>query len=131
GEHNDQLDAILAEHLAPPVTHVTGSEDEHQLSGGRILDMTTMWAGPAGTYELSRLGAEVIYVTWPETKSVLVKPTPRPSGLTNPFGYFRGKTAVQINIKTPEGLQLVRDIAAKSDALIQNFAAGVIGKLGM
>src|SRR5579863_889706 len=107
------------------------------LDGIRIADFTWVWAGPYCTLQLAHLGADVIRI---ETKTRpcitrVLPPWPdiKPGGL-NRSGYFnqysQGKRSVSLNFKHPEAHEVARRLIAKSDVVINNFAHGVIDKMG-
>jgi crotonobetainyl-CoA:carnitine CoA-transferase CaiB-like acyl-CoA transferase len=104
------------------------------LTGLRVLDLTRVLAGPWATQTLADLGAEVIKIEKPgegdDTR-----------GWGPPFleggdaAYFasanRGKHSVCIDITKPEGQNLIKALAAKSDILIENFKVGGLAKYGL
>jgi benzylsuccinate CoA-transferase BbsF subunit len=107
------------------------------LSGIRVCDFSWVWAGPHCTLQLAHLGAEVIRI---ETKTRpcvtrMLPPWPNSefAGL-NRSGYFnqynQGKKSLSLNFKHPEAKEIARKLISKSDILINNFAAGVIEKMG-
>src|SRR5579863_4346607 len=107
------------------------------LDGIRIADFTWVWAGPYCTLQLAHLGADVIRI---ETKTRpcvtrMLPPWPdaKPGGL-NRSGYFnqysQGKRSLTLNFKHPEAHEAARRLIAKSDVLVNNFAHGVIDKMG-
>ena len=107
------------------------------LDGIRIADFTWVWAGPYCTMQLAHLGADVIRI---ETKTRpcvtrMLPPWPdaKPGGL-NRSGYFnqysQGKRSLSLNFKHPEAHEAARRLIAKSDVLVNNFAHGVIDKMG-
>ena len=108
------------------------------LEGVRVLDLTWVWAGPFCTLQLAHLGAEVIKVESslrPDlARRIQIYPQGMEEGL-NRSGYFnqwgQGKRSVAINLQTPEGIELVKALAARSDVVIDNFATGVTGRLGL
>jgi formyl-CoA transferase len=102
------------------------------LSGVRVLDMTQFEAGPSCTETLAWLGAEVVKVENPKGgdpgRSLGGKP-----GVDDPYflNFNANKKSVTVNLKDPSGLQLVKDLAAKADVLVENFAPGAIERLGL
>ncbi len=107
------------------------------LDGIRIADFTWVWAGPYCTLQLAHLGADVIRI---ETKNRpcitrVLPPWPdmKPGGL-NRSGYFnqynQGKRSITLNFKDPAAHEVARRLIAKSDVVINNFAHGVMDKLG-
>jgi crotonobetainyl-CoA:carnitine CoA-transferase CaiB-like acyl-CoA transferase len=109
------------------------------LAGIRVLDLTRVLAGPWATQMLADFGAEVIKIEKPgegdDTRGW------GPPFLTNPDGsrgdaaYFqsanRGKWSVCIDMAKPEGADLIRALAAKSDVVIENFKVGGLKKYGL
>jgi benzylsuccinate CoA-transferase BbsF subunit len=110
----------------------------------RIVDFGTAWAGPMAAQLLADLGAEVIKVEtrtrldglrlgrplvgediaggdrglWPELQPVF-------------HGINRNKLGVTLNLKTEEGLELVRQLIARSDVVMDNYSPGVLERLGL
>ncbi len=108
------------------------------LEGIRVADFCWAWAGPYGALQFAHLGAEVIRIesTTRMCPSRLIPPWPdsKPGGY-NRSGYFnqynQGKLSLTLNLKTPEGLDLAKKLVAKSDIVIENFAAGIMDKMGL
>jgi benzylsuccinate CoA-transferase BbsF subunit len=108
------------------------------LDGIRIADFTWVWAGPYCTLQLAHLGADVIRIetkTRPCITRVLPPwPEAKPGGL-NRSGYFnqynQGKRSITLNFKEPGAHEVARRLIAKSDVVINNFAHGVMDKLGL
>lgn len=110
------------------------------LTGLTVLDLSRVLAGPWSAQILADMGAEVIKVERPgsgdETRHW---GPPWLHGETNEdtrqSSYFlsvnRGKSSVTINIASPEGLELIRELAAESDILIENFKTGDLVKKGL
>ncbi len=94
------------------------------LEGVRVLDLSWIIAGPTATRFLAMMGAEVIKVGSARR--------PDPSTRGAPFqAYNQSKLYAALNISRPEGLALARRLASVSDIVIENFAAGVIERLGL
>lgn len=97
------------------------------LAGVRILDLGTMIAGPVAATLLADLGAEVIKVEMPKQGDPLrhIGPAVNGDGLYwNVDG--RNKKSVTIDLHRPEGQELVRQLAAKVDAVVENFRPGAL-----
>lgn len=98
----------------------------------KVLDLTRVLAGPYCTMMLSDLGAEVIKVEIPGTGD-----DSRAFGpfLHNRSLYFlsinRAKKSVSLNLKTPQGKQILMDLAKHCDILVENFRPGTMEKLGL
>lgn len=108
------------------------------LEGIRVADFCWAWAGPYGALQLAHLGAEVIRIesTTRMCPSRLIPPwADNIQQGYNRSGYFnqynQGKRSLTLNLKTPEGLDLAKKLVAKSDIVIENFAAGVMDKMGL
>lgn len=94
------------------------------LSGIRVLDFSWVIAGPTTTRYLAAMGAEVIKVEAPG------KGDPgRATELHTVLG--QAKKSIAIDLKKPQAVEVVRALAAKSDILIENFATGVMDRLGL
>ena len=94
------------------------------LSGIRVLDFSWVIAGPTTTRYLAAMGAEVIKVEAPG------KGDPgRATELHTVLG--QGKKSIALDLKKPQAVEVVRSLAAKSDILIENFATGVMDRLGL
>ena len=97
-----------------------------------MLDFSRVLAGPAATQALADLGAEVIKVEPPGDGDDTRTFPPFVDGHSIYFlGIIRGKKSIVIDLKTVEGVALARDLAAKSDILIENYRPGVMDRLGL
>jgi crotonobetainyl-CoA:carnitine CoA-transferase CaiB-like acyl-CoA transferase len=94
------------------------------LSGVRVLDFSWVIAGPTTTRYLAAMGAEVIKVEAPGAGD-----PGRASELHTVLG--QGKRAIVLDLKQPEAVAAARALAAKSDVLVENFASGVMDRLGL
>ena len=102
------------------------------LDGVRVVDFTTMIAGPYGTMILADQGAEVIKVE-----------APRRSDHARRAGYGqrhfsaafvnnnRNKRSIAVDAKAPAGRQVILDLAKEADVFVQNFRPGVMARLGL
>ena len=94
------------------------------LCGVRVIDLSWIIAGPTAARFLAMMGAEVIKVGSARR--------PDPSTRGAPFqAYNQSKRSCSLNIAQPAGLHLAKRLIAKSDVVIENFAAGVIERLGL
>jgi benzylsuccinate CoA-transferase BbsF subunit len=107
------------------------------LEGIRVADFCWAWAGPYGALQLAHLGAEVIRIE-SNTRmcpSRQIPPWAENERGINRAGYFnqynQGKRSVTRNLKKPEGIALAKQLVTKSDIAIENFAAGVMDKMGL
>jgi crotonobetainyl-CoA:carnitine CoA-transferase CaiB-like acyl-CoA transferase len=103
------------------------------LAGVRVLDLSRVLAGPWCAMVLGDLGAEVIKVEHPQ-RGDDTRDWGMRVGATE-TAYFnsvnRNKRSVCLDLKTPEGQQIARDLIRKSDIVIQNFKFGDIERLGL
>jgi benzylsuccinate CoA-transferase BbsF subunit len=107
------------------------------LAGIRVADFTWVWAGPFCTLQLAHLGAEVIRVESTERPCILrllppfpdFQPGPNRSGFFNQFN--QGKKSIRLNLKSPQALEVARRLIACSDIVAENFANGVMTRLGL
>jgi benzylsuccinate CoA-transferase BbsF subunit len=107
------------------------------LSGIRVLDFTWVWAGPYCTLQLAHLGAEVIRVETSRRPcpSRLVGPFPDNQPGVNRAGYFnqynQGKRSIALDLSKPEAVELACELVKQADVVTENFAAGVMDRLGL
>jgi crotonobetainyl-CoA:carnitine CoA-transferase CaiB-like acyl-CoA transferase len=107
------------------------------LDGIRVLDFTWAWAGPFCTQELAHLGAEVIRVESTLRPCVTRFIPPFADGVAGPnrAGYFnqynQGKKSILMNLNRPEACEIAYELARHCDVVTDNFAAGVMEKLGL
>jgi crotonobetainyl-CoA:carnitine CoA-transferase CaiB-like acyl-CoA transferase len=103
------------------------------LAGVRVLDFSRVLAGPWCGMVLGDLGAEVIKVEHPE-RGDDTRDWGLRIGLTE-TAYFnsvnRNKRSITLDLQTAEGQEIARDLARKSDVVIQNFKFGGIEKMGL
>lgn len=107
------------------------------LTGVRIADFTWVWAGPFATLQLAHLGAEVIRVESQNRICVTrrIPPFAEGQGGINRSGYYnqfnQGKLSLSLNFKQPEAIDIAKRLVAVSDVVSENFASGVMDKLGL
>ncbi len=103
------------------------------LEGVRVIDMSHVIAGPLASFSLAQLGAEVIKVEPPQGGEVMRTGKSANDGDT-PAGYVAlnaGKRSLAQDIRTPQGADVVRALAATADVFIENFRPGVVAKYGL
>ncbi len=149
GEHTDQYrsrarsqgretreittrDFPLARGVVPPISRALPFE------GVRVLDMTSFWAGPSCTHVLAQLGAEVIHV----------ESTARPDGTRliagvpvseeqwwerSPIfsGLNTNKKSVTLDIRKPRGVELLHQLVATCDVIVENYTPRVLDQIGL
>ena len=108
------------------------------LEGVRVLDMTWVWAGPYATLHLGFLGAEVIKIESGSRPGLGRRLPLHPSGVEpslNTSAYFnqweQGKQSVELDLADPDAIAVIKRLVEQCDVLVENFATGVMEKLGL
>jgi crotonobetainyl-CoA:carnitine CoA-transferase CaiB-like acyl-CoA transferase len=94
------------------------------LSGVRVLDFSWVIAGPTTTRYLAAMGADVIKVEAPGRGD-----PGRDSDLHTVLG--QAKQGIVLDLKQPEAVEVARSLAEQCDVLVENFATGVMDRLGL
>jgi crotonobetainyl-CoA:carnitine CoA-transferase CaiB-like acyl-CoA transferase len=124
----DQLEAEFPEHEPRP------ADAPKALEGIRVVDFSHFIAGPFATMILADMGADVIKIEAPGRGDDLRRYPPVHPDLKHgaPFLWNnRNKRSVGIDLKSPEGLQIVRELIATADVVVENFSTGVMQRLGI
>ncbi len=102
------------------------------LSGIRVIDLSTMMAGPWTADILGDQGADVIKIEVPG-KGDHVRSLPnRSGGMSAMFvNVNRSKRSLTLNLKSPAGVAVLTRLAQDADVVVQNFRPGVVGRLGI
>lgn len=105
------------------------------LDGLRVLDLTWVLAGPYMTKLLAEHGADVVKIESRHRQDpTRFSPSMRlrPGAGPDDSGYFlnfnRNKRSLALNLRTAAGVRLLRDLAARADVIVENFAPGVLAK---
>ena len=102
------------------------------LAGLRIIDLTRVLAGPLATQLLGDLGAEIIKVEPPGRGDETRGFAPFIGGESHYFiGLNRGKRSVVLDLRKPEGADILRQLVGTADVIIENFRPGVMDRLGL
>ncbi|HJY82705.1 MAG TPA: CoA transferase [Candidatus Binatia bacterium] len=107
------------------------------LEGVRILDFTQWLAGPQATRLMVDLGAEVIKVELPpkgeHSRNIRIVPKDGKDGATPSYFIMhnRGKKSLCVDVKTPEGQAVIKDLIKVSDVLFENFTPGIMAHYGL
>jgi crotonobetainyl-CoA:carnitine CoA-transferase CaiB-like acyl-CoA transferase len=136
GQHNgevlgDDQHQASATHRRRRTSISSGSIEPAQetalpLAGVRVVDFSWVIAGPTCTRILANMGAEVIKV---ESRH---RPDPTRRGEGANFHYLnQSKRSLSLNLRSPQGLALAKQLIAVSDVAIENFATGVFERLGL
>jgi len=106
--------------------------DQGALSDLRVLDLGHVLAGPFAGTLLGDLGADVIKIEHPERGDSLRRLGPKVDGV--PLWWKvagRNKRSLALDLRTPAGRDILLGLAAKSDALIENFRPGTLERWGL
>lgn len=102
------------------------------LAGIRVLDFTRVLAGPAASLALADMGAEVIKIEPPNGGDETRGFPPIRDGESHYYlSVNRGKKSIVLDLKSEDGKRIARELAAKSDIVIENYRPGVMDRLGL
>lgn len=105
------------------------------LAGIRVLDLSRVLAGPWCTQQLADLGADIVKIERPGRGDDTRGWAPPWLAGTEETAYFlsanRGKHSVCIDFSQPEGADLIRQLVADADVLVENFKVGGLAKYGL
>jgi CoA:oxalate CoA-transferase len=103
------------------------------LEGIRVLDLSRALAGPYCTMMLGDMGAEIIKLEIPGTgDEARHYGPPFQEGESSYFlSVNRNKLSITLNLKDPRGKEIFRELAKKSDVLVENFRPGTMEELGL
>ncbi len=106
------------------------------LTGVKVIDLTHVLAGPYCTQLLALMGAEVIKVEPPGTGDLTRFGGPMPELNAEKMGLAfctqnTDKASITVNLKEPEGIDIVHELVASADVFVENFRPGVSERLGL
>lgn len=102
------------------------------LAGIRVLELGQLIAAPFATKILAEFGAEVIKVEAPKEGDPLRRWRKMHEGTSLWWSLqSRNKKSIAVNLKSPDGLAIVRDLAQSADVVVENFRPGGLEKLGL
>lgn len=100
------------------------------LEGITVVDLTQIYNGPYATYLMAMAGARVIKVEPPEGEHLRQRSAN--SGAALPFAMLNGnKASLSLNLKHAQGREIFLRLVAKADVVVENFAPGVMERLGL
>jgi crotonobetainyl-CoA:carnitine CoA-transferase CaiB-like acyl-CoA transferase len=101
------------------------------LAGVRVLDFTSVMAGPFATRMLADLGADVVKIESLDGDQVRARP-PLREGRSSYFGHLNaGKRSLACNLKSPAMAALIRELMQQFDIVVENFRPGVMKRFGL
>jgi crotonobetainyl-CoA:carnitine CoA-transferase CaiB-like acyl-CoA transferase len=139
GEHTGQVEARARRGAEAGDGAAQNAGQPLPLDGLRVLDLTAWWAGPSASHMLATLGAEVIHV----------ESIQRPDGMRTTGGMMKGrvedwweysafflsantnKRGITLDLTRPRGVEIAKQLIARSDVLIENFTPRVLENFGL
>ena len=113
---------------------MTQQQDQPRLlEGVRVLDLSRIIAGPFCSQILGDMGAEIIKIEQPgvgDDSRTWGPPFKRGESVYF-FSINRNKKSVTVDMKHPRGKTIIRELARRSDVLLENFKPGTLAKLGL
>lgn len=102
------------------------------LAGIKVLDITSMITGPLCGQHLGDLGADVIKIEPTHGEIARWMSPPQEAGLTGFYSQQnRNKRGLAVDLKNPDGIAIIKKLAADADIVVENFRAGVLDRLGL
>lgn len=136
GEHTQEVLEQASDHIETTLT--ASGEPRLPLTGVRVVDLSWVWAGPFCAMNLAFLGAEVIRVESEARPDLYRRGKSVPPGMEpglNRSGMFnqwnQSKSSVAVDLSKPEGKEITKALIAEADVVVQNFATGVLERLGL
>ncbi|MGA2402545.1 MAG: CaiB/BaiF CoA-transferase family protein [Syntrophobacteraceae bacterium] len=110
-----------------------GLRQSSALGDLKVLDLSRVLAGPYCSMMMGDLGADITKIELPEAGDDTRHWGPPEAG--GEAAYYlclnRNKRSVTVNMKTPEGRDIIRQLALRSDVLIENYKVGTLAKMGL
>lgn len=108
-----------------------GLTDNMPLAGVTVIDLTQIYQGPYATFLMAKAGANVIKI-----EPVMGEPTRIRAkvngGASLPMAMLNvNKKGITLNLKSPRGKEIFKELIGKADVLVENFAPGVMDRLGL
>jgi len=111
---------------------MTEENTKGPMQGIKVIDLGAMIAGPMAATILSDQGADVIKVEPPSIGDIMRYLGPTCNGVGGLYhSTNRGKRSLAVDLKSAEGVELIKKLAAKADVVLQNFRPGVAERLGV
>lgn len=102
------------------------------LEGVKVICLGQFYFAPYCSMLMARLGADVIKVESPQGDPYRRLPTVDAEGVSVQFRFVNsGKRTMKLDLKQPEGQEIVRRLAADADVLVQNLSPGAMERFGL
>jgi crotonobetainyl-CoA:carnitine CoA-transferase CaiB-like acyl-CoA transferase len=103
---------------------------QQPLSGIRVIDLTRVLSGPFATMMLADMGADVVKVETPQGDPVRTQ-----GDLSHGFSWYfaafnRNKRSIVLDLRKPDGREILGKLIAGADVLVENFRPGVLAEMG-
>ncbi|MGO9058932.1 MAG: CaiB/BaiF CoA transferase family protein [Candidatus Binataceae bacterium] len=138
GEHNELIASLVSEPVGrASLPAVASQAPAPPLAGVRVLDFMQLWVGTFCSLQLAHLGAEVIRV---ESSLRPCRQRSLPPFADGKFGpnragifnqWNQGKRSIQLDVRNPEGFQIVSRLIRECDVVTENFAPGAMERMGL
>lgn len=117
--------------MQAPEPDTDASRPNTPLAGITVIDLGQIYQGPYATLLMAKAGARIIKVEPPKGEPARLRAAVGMSA-TFPFAMLNSnKSGVSLNLKHPEGAAILKAMVAKADVLLENFAPGVMDRLGL
>ena len=114
-----------------PQKNPQAGETPGALEGLRVIDQTQVMAGPFCSMLLGDMGAEVIKVEPREGEYTRQERAIAPGVSASFLALNRNKRSLALDLKQPEGVEILKKLAATADVLVENYRPGVAKRLGI
>ena len=102
------------------------------LSSLKVLDFSGLLPGPFGTMLLADMGADVLRVESPNRPDLVRMFPPHEAGVSAAHAFLnRSKRGIAVDLKKPEGVELIKKLVADYDIVVEQFRPGVMDRLGV
>lgn len=102
------------------------------LSDVKVLDFSTLLPGPYASMMLADLGAQVLRIEAPDRVDLVREMAPLFGGTSAAHQYLnRSKHSIALDLKKPEAIELVHQLVAEQDIVLEQFRPGVMDRLGL
>jgi len=102
-----------------------------QLDGIRVVDLTRILSGPFCSMFLADMGADVVKIETPGEGDPVREQGEIRNGFSHYFATFnRNKRSLTLNLRTPEGKDILRELIARADVVVNNYRPGVMDRMG-
>ncbi|MBK3562462.1 CoA transferase [Streptomyces sp. MBT62] len=127
GEHTRELRAF-ARAATPPNSAAQQGRCDPPLAGVTVLELGAMYAGPYGATLLADLGARIIKVEPLDGDLIrMIMAFPEAGGAK----VLQGKESIAVDLRSPEGLEILRQLAGRADVVLQCYRAGAAARIGV